>query len=73
MQGELARRHAVFGDGIVEQRAEQGGGFSVGDTPADHAAAEDVEDDIQIEIVPLGGSHQFGDIPGPDLVGAFGE
>ena len=47
MQRELAGRHLVLGDGVVEQRLEQGGGFGTGDTPGDHAAAEDVEDDVR--------------------------
>jgi hypothetical protein len=63
MQGELAWRHVVFGDGVVEQRPEQHGAFGIGDTPADGAAAEDVEDDIEIEVGPFGWPHQFGDIP----------
>ena len=62
-QGELAWRHVVFGDGVVEQRPEQHGAFGIGDTPADGAAAEDVEDDIEIEVGPFGWPHQFGDIP----------
>jgi len=72
MQGELAGRHLVLGDGVPQQRLEEGGSFDIGDAPADHAAAEDVEDDVQVEIAPLGWPHQLGDVPGPDLVGAFG-
>src|SRR6201994_4924819 len=47
--------------------------ISVGDAPADDAAADDVEDDVQVEIRPFGWSHQLGDIPRPDLVGGFGQ
>jgi len=73
MQGELARRHAVLGDGVIEQWTEQRGAFGVRHAPADHAAAEDVEDDIKVEVAPLGWPYQFGDVPGPDGVGRLGE
>jgi hypothetical protein len=71
MQGELARRHVVLGDRVIEQQLEQGGAFCIGDAPADHAAAEDVEDDVEIEVAPLAGSHQLGDVPGPHFIGPF--
>ncbi len=73
MQRELTGRHVVFGDRVIEQRPEQRGAFGIGDAPADHAAAEDVEDHIEIEVGPLGWSHQLGDVPGPDFVGTFGQ
>jgi len=73
VQGELARRHLVLGDGVVEQGGEQRGAFSVGDAPADDAAAEDVEDDVEVEGGPCGGSLQLGDVPRPDLVGLHGQ
>ena len=53
MKDELAWRHLVFGDGIVEQRLEESRTFSVGDAPADDPAAEDVDDDIEVEVGPL--------------------
>src|ERR1035437_3199430 len=39
MQGQLAGRRGMFGGGIIEQRREHGGAFSVGDAPADDSAA----------------------------------
>src|ERR1700678_89496 len=71
MQRELTGRHVVFGDRVIEQWPEQRGTFSIGDTPTDHAAAEDVEDDVEIEVAPFGWSHQLGDVPGPDLIRTF--
>ena len=71
MQGELTGRHVVLGDGIVEQRLEESGALGIGYAPADHAAAEDVENDVEIEVAPFGWPHQLGDIPGPDLVWPF--
>src|SRR4051794_18487965 len=49
--------------GVVEQVFEQGGVFSVGHTPAGDAAAEDIEDDIEVEIRVFGRSHELGDYP----------
>src|SRR5690349_5711678 len=47
---QLTGWNAMLGERLVEQGLEQGGVFHVGDAPADDAAAEDVEDDIQVEI-----------------------
>jgi len=73
MQGELTGRHLVLGDGVLQQRLEEGSTFDIGDAPADDAAAEDVEDNVEVEVAPLGWPHQLGDVPGPDLVGTFGQ
>jgi hypothetical protein len=35
--------------------------------------AEDIDDHVKVEVGPFGRPHQLGDIPAPDLVGAFGE
>src|SRR5664279_1448372 len=69
MESKLAFRRGMFGGGVLEQCGEQGGALPVGDTPADDAPAENVDDDVEIEVGPFGWSHQLGDIPGPDLVG----
>ena len=50
VQRQLARWDAMLDKGVVKQGLEQGGVFSIGDTPADDPAAEDIEDDIQVEI-----------------------
>ena len=60
MQSELAFRGGMFGGGVLEQRGEQGGAFPIGDTPADDAPAENVDDDVEIEVGPFGWSHQLG-------------
>src|SRR4051812_1445211 len=36
-------------------------------------AAEDVENDVEIEVGPFGRSRQLCYIPGPNLIGALGE
>src|SRR5271166_5824479 len=63
----------MLGDGVVEQGFEQGGAFSVGDLPGDDPAAENINDDVEIEVAPFHRSHQFRDVPGPNLIWAFGE
>ena len=50
VEGQLAGRHGVLGEGVIEQRLEQGGALGIGDAPADDPAAEDVEDDVEIEV-----------------------
>ena len=52
---------------------EQGGTFSIGDTPSDDAPAEDVDDHVKVEVGPLGWPHQLGDVPGPDFVGSLSQ
>jgi len=71
VQGQLVGRHGMLGHGVRKQGFEQGRTFRVLDTPSNDAAAEDVEDDVKIEIGPFHRSHQFGDVPGPDLIGRF--
>ena len=73
MQGELTGKHVVFRNGIIEQRPEQRGALCISHTPTHHAATEDVEDDVEIEVAPLRGSHKFRDVPGPDLIGPLGD
>ena len=73
MQGELAGRDLMLGDGVIEQYFEQGGVFGISNIPADDPTAEDVDDNVEIEICPLGWSHQLGDVPRPDLIWAFGK
>ena len=61
MEGELVGWHLVLDDSVLEQFLEHSGIFSIGNTPADNAAAEDVDDDIEIEISPLRWPHQSGE------------
>ena len=37
----------------------------------DDSSAEDVDDDVEIEIRPFRRPHQLGDVPRPDLVGCL--
>src|SRR3954466_1048522 len=45
----------------------------IGDAPADDPAAEDVENDVQIEVGPFRRSHQLRNVPRPDLIRSFGQ
>ena len=71
VQRKLTRWHLMICDRVVQQGPEQLGAFNVGHTPADHTAAEDVEDDVEIEVGPFRRPHQLRYVPRPDLVGAF--
>ena len=48
------------GHGVGKQGFEQGCSFGVPDPPADDAAVEDVEDDVEIKTGPFHGSYQRG-------------
>ena len=63
VQGQLIARHGMFLHRVDEQFLELGGAFRVLDAPANHPAAEDVEDDIEVEVGLFHRPHQLGDIP----------
>ena len=63
----------MFCHGVLEECFELNGTFRMLDAPAHHAAAEDVEDDVEIEVGPFHRPHQFGDVPGPHLIWPFGQ
>src|SRR3954454_10098932 len=48
VQRQLTGGNAMLGERLVKQRLEQNCVFSIGDTPADDAAAEDIEDDVPL-------------------------
>src|SRR5450756_695380 len=73
MQGELAGGDIMLHDGVVEQGFEQRGAFSIGDAPGDDPAAENIDDDIEMEVAPFRRPHQLRYVPGPNLIWAFGE
>lgn len=73
MQRQLVGRHGMFCHGVLEECFELNGTFRMLDAPADDAAADDVEDDVEIEVRPFDRPHQFGDVPGPHLIGGTGQ
>ena len=68
MDAQLAAGDALLGAGRGDQLLGQDGGFAGGDHPADDVAAENVEDDVQVEVGPLGPPEELGDVPAPQLV-----
>lgn len=58
----------MLGHCVVEQSLEQDSAFSVSDTPADNFVAENIDDDVEIEIGPFRGPLEFGDVPRPDFI-----
>ena len=70
MEGELAGAIAVLGAGLGDQVLGQRGALAGCDHPADDITAEDVEDDVEVEVGPLGRTAQFGDVPAPDFIRA---
>jgi hypothetical protein len=72
MQSELSWGHLMLGDGVMEQSFEQGRTFSISDAPTDNPATEDVDDDVEIEIGPLGWALELCDVPGPNFVWTHG-
>lgn len=73
MQGQRARRYAFLGGAVGNKLLGQLGGFLLGHHPADDVAAEDVEDDIQMEAGAPDRPLQFRDVPTPDLIGHYGQ
>ena len=54
MDGELAGRDDLFCASLLDELLGQFGAFARRDHPAGDVAAEDVEDDVEIEVGPLG-------------------
>ena len=56
---ELAGRDVLLGNGLVDQLHGQLGGFAMGDHPADHVPAEDVEDHVIWKYDHFSGPRNF--------------
>ena len=54
---------------FAEQMPGQTGILLPRDHPADHKAAEQVQDDVEVQVQAAGQGRQLGDIPGHDLFG----
>ena len=52
VRGEHLGRDALLEAGLLDQRCGQGGVLPVGDHPADHVSAEDIEHDVELEVGP---------------------
>src|SRR3989337_3540663 len=59
--------------GFLDEPLRQYRRFRRGDHPANHIAAEDVHDHIQVKVSPLYRAEELADVPGPDLVRGGGQ
>ena len=73
MQGQLLRRDPLTLTAGLDQDSGQVSRLALSHHPAHHIPAEDVEDDIQIEVAPHRRTAQFGDVPRPHLIGGRGQ
>ena len=69
MQGQSARIDVLLLNRIGDELLGQFRRFARSDHPADNVAAEDVEDDVEMEVTPLDWPLYFRDIPTPHFVG----
>jgi len=73
MDGEFPRADVLFAGSGVDQAFGEFSAFAAGDHPPDDKTAEDIEDDVEIEVGPFGRAMEFSEIPRPELVGSGGE
>jgi hypothetical protein len=73
MNPQAAGLDVLLFAGLPDQLLGQGRRFRRGDHPAHHVAAEDVQDDVEVEIRPLHRAEELGNVPGPDLVRGRGQ
>jgi hypothetical protein len=72
VDGELTGGDLMLADGLLDESPGQFGAFLVRHHPAGDVPAEDVEDDVEVEVGPFGRTEQLGDVPTPKLVGGGG-
>src|ERR1700736_1434120 len=73
MQRKLARRDALFLATLFDQSFGEFGAFPHGYHPAGDIAAKNIQDHVEVEIGPLHGSEQLGNVPTPELIGSRGQ
>ena len=69
MDSQLIRLDVLTDAGGRDQFFGQAGRFAFGDQPADHIAAENIQDVVQVVVSPFGRTQQPGNVPAPELVG----
>jgi hypothetical protein len=67
MERELARRDSLSPAALLDQLSRQGRAFVVSDQPADDVPAENVDDDVEVEVGPLRRPERSRDIMPPSL------
>jgi hypothetical protein len=60
MERELTRLDALFLAALLDQSLGQLRAFAISDHPAGDVTAEDIEDDVQVEVRPFCGTQQLG-------------
>ena len=73
VQGEHFGLDVLLEAAFLDEPGGERGILPFGDHPADRVSAEDVEQDVEVEVRPAFRSEQPGDVPGPDLVRCGGE
>src|SRR3972149_6189184 len=73
VESELAGFDALLATALDHKTASELGTFPVSQHPPRHVAGENVQDHIEVVVAPLDGATQLGDVPRPNLVGAFGQ
>jgi hypothetical protein len=73
VQGKLLREDVLLEAGLPDELLRNLSGIVSGHRPANHIAAEDIEQDVEMEVGGLGAGTELGDIPGPQLIGSRGK
>ena len=72
-QGQLARLDVLLLAGVGNQPLGQLRALARCHHPADHIPAEDIQNDIEVEVGPFGCPLQFGDVSAPELIRRSGQ
>jgi hypothetical protein len=73
VKGELVLHDPLFLAGVLDEALGEFRTLAWGHHPADDITAEDIQDDVEVEVRPFGRSEQLGDVPTPKLVGGSGQ
>jgi hypothetical protein len=73
MQRKLARWDALFLATLFDQSFGEFGAFPHGHHPAGDIADKNIQDHVEVEIGPLHGSEQLGNVSTPELIGSRGQ
>ena len=65
VEGELIRQDDLLFGSFLDELPGEFGSFARRHHPTDDVAAEDVQDHVEIEVGPLYGTTQLGDVPAP--------
>src|SRR5450432_3235487 len=69
VDGELVGFDAFTTVAVAQEALCKRGELAMGNHPADDVSAEDVDDDVDVEVAPFARSEQLRYIPTPELVG----